>query len=105
MRVLALFLALVVASFSAEPPSISVLDKTVTITVNVASTTPVTYVWYKNTTVIAGANTNSITVPTTTAGTYYAVITNSGGTVTSGKIKIGTTTTTSAPEVALTFKK
>ena len=85
---------------SSQPNNQSVLQgASVTLSVTATGNPAVTYQWYKNLTLIAGAANSSLTIPSVAigdAGTYYVVVSNSLGTVTSNNaiLTVKTTSTT-----------
>lgn len=91
-------------AFPAIGPMVLTQPSTMLLTAVVpAAQETVTYQWYRNSVKFSTAV--AISVPTTTAYSYYVVITAPSGSVTSPTIKVGTTTTLSAPATLLTFKK
>ncbi len=73
---------------------------TATFAVTVTGTAPFTYQWYKNGTIISGANSSSYTTPSLTlsdnSNTYYCVVTNCSGanSITSSQAYVSVTTST-----------
>ncbi len=62
---------------------------TTNLTATVTAPTPVSFVWYKNNTIIPGANTNSLTINIDGLGEYKTVVTDANGCVnTSGVFRI-----------------
>jgi hypothetical protein len=88
---------------AAELPVLLVTEKLVCMTAPVVSQG--TYQWYKGTAAIAGATKSQLSVSALTAGVYYCAVTDSAGTVPTGKVKVGVTSITTAPEIALTIRK
>ena len=87
-----------------SPPVISTQPKTTTVTVGTAvalsvaatGTDPMTYQWYKDTVAVVGATAGSLAIPAaavTDAGSYYVIITNPLGSVTSGTAVVSVTPT------------
>ena len=72
-------------SISASPPTPVCAGTSVTFTAN-ATGTPTSYQWYKTADIIAGA-TNS-TYPTSTTGSYYVIVSATGGSCNSNTITI-----------------
>ncbi len=76
---------------SAQPASVTApIGDSATFTV-VASGDDLTYQWYKNSTAISGATSASYTVSpiaSGSAGTYYVIVSNAGGSVTSSKVTL-----------------
>ena len=94
------------SSSSSSSPSITTEPTSVTVTAGaaasftvVASGSSLTYQWYKDSTAISGATSATYTISataTTDAGSYYVVVTNSSGSVTSSTVTLTVSGTTTA---------
>jgi len=89
----------VAPTITTQPKSVSVpIGATFNLSVIAVGTQPLTYQWYKNGVLIAGAKNSSLTVSNakaTDAGTYYAMVSNVAGKVRSSNAVVSITRTTS----------
>jgi len=88
---------------AAELPVILVAEKQVHLTAPVVAQG--TYQWFKGTAAIAGATKAQLSVSALTAGVYYCTVTDAAGIINTGKVKVGVTSVSTTPEIALTIRK
>ena len=91
--------ASIAPSITTQPASPTVTaGQTASFSVSVSGTSPFTYQWNKNGTLISGATSSNYTTPATitsdTGAQFTVVVTNSVGSVTSNVAVLTTTTTT-----------
>ncbi|MDD8020198.1 MAG: immunoglobulin domain-containing protein [Acidobacteriota bacterium] len=86
-------------TITTQPVSKTVnVGQTATFSVVATGTTPLSYQWYKNGVAMSGATSSSYTTPATTSSdngtTFYVVISNSAGSVTSNTVTLTVTSST-----------
>lgn len=95
--------AAIAPTITTQPVATSVVaGNSATLSV-VASGTSLTYQWYKDSVAVSGATSASYTIATTTvasAGSYYVVVSNTVGSVTSNTVTLTVTTTVSGSNTA-----
>jgi hypothetical protein len=80
-----------VAILAQPQATLTTLGGSANFTVTINNTSGVSFQWFKNTTAIANATASTFTInsaQTSDAATYYVVVTNPTGTVTSSKVKL-----------------
>lgn len=115
MKTKILILCLLAAcAYAADPipPTQDLTDKSIEISCTIQGTPPFTYQWYRGTATaplkvkLEGETRSTITLtPPYVAGLYRCEVSNSAGKITTRPFKVSVTTTTSAPDLAVTVRK
>lgn len=85
-----------------SPPTISISPEKLILTIRAEGVGPFTYQWYRNNSKIVGQTSEVCTI--TTQGLYYVIVSNVGGSVTSGKVRLVDNSTDPVATITITRK-
>ena len=90
------------AQSTVSPPTISVSPEKLILTIQAEGVGPFSYQWYRNNAKMIGEINEVCTI--TKQGLYYVIVSNAGGSVTSGKVRLVDNSTDPVATITITRK-